>query len=271
MKRFGSIVLAFLLVFGLSGCEEEEGLITDNPNARFKFKIDGQTVTFTNYSLNADTYFWDFGDGNSSSETSPVHSYSQGGAYQVTLTVSNDRGDATDVESFTIEDPFNISTLVGAGTWKVQSEAGAMAVGPTKGSTQYWSLPAEELGLRSCSLDDEYVFGADGSFSIELQNETFLEEWQGGFDDCGTPVAPHDGTGSYTFELSGNNLTIKGEGVFIGLPKVGNGGELPDVDVPSEITYEVVDFQTVGTRRAMTLSIESGSGIFWTFKLISDL
>ncbi len=45
-------------------------------------------VSFTNVSQNALTYNWDFGDGTSSSATSPTHVYTALGNYTVTLTAS---------------------------------------------------------------------------------------------------------------------------------------------------------------------------------------
>lgn len=43
-------------------------------------------VRFTNLSANADSFLWEFGDGESSSEVHPTHTYSQAGAYTVRLT-----------------------------------------------------------------------------------------------------------------------------------------------------------------------------------------
>ena len=38
------------------------------------------------------SYFWDFGDGNFSTEENPLHIYSESGSFQVTLTVTNENG-----------------------------------------------------------------------------------------------------------------------------------------------------------------------------------
>ena len=43
------------------------------------------TATFTNTSSNADTYIWDFGDGNSAPDINPWHIYNQVGVYTVML------------------------------------------------------------------------------------------------------------------------------------------------------------------------------------------
>ena len=47
------------------------------------------TVYFTNNSTNANSYNWDFGDGNTSTDINPWHAYSGLGTYTVTLTASN--------------------------------------------------------------------------------------------------------------------------------------------------------------------------------------
>ena len=55
------------------------------------------TVTFQNNSNNATQYLWNFGDGNSSTEANPSHSYAQSGNYTVTLQA----GDGTVTDTLT--------------------------------------------------------------------------------------------------------------------------------------------------------------------------
>jgi len=47
------------------------------------------SAAFTNTSTNASTYFWDFGDGNTSALSSPGNVYTMPGYYQVTLTAAD--------------------------------------------------------------------------------------------------------------------------------------------------------------------------------------
>ncbi|ALU45543.1 S8 family serine peptidase [Pseudoalteromonas rubra] len=54
--------------------------------ADFSATPNGLSVQFSNKS-SAGTYSWSFGDGNSSTQTSPSHTYAQAGTYSVTLTV----------------------------------------------------------------------------------------------------------------------------------------------------------------------------------------
>lgn len=61
----------------------------DLPVAAFNANVNGQFFDFENLSSNASSWFWDFGDGNTSFLQNPSHVYTQGGDYTVTLTVSN--------------------------------------------------------------------------------------------------------------------------------------------------------------------------------------
>jgi len=55
-----------------------------------------QTVQFTDQSTNSPiAWSWDFGDGGTSREQNPVHTYETAGTYDVTLTVWNDLGSDT--------------------------------------------------------------------------------------------------------------------------------------------------------------------------------
>ncbi|MBP8753811.1 MAG: PKD domain-containing protein [Chitinophagales bacterium] len=57
-----------------------------DPIADFSFDVsEGTEVTFTNLSANAINYEWNFGDGNTSTETNPIYTYTSSGTYTITL------------------------------------------------------------------------------------------------------------------------------------------------------------------------------------------
>jgi hypothetical protein len=80
-----------------SNTYSQTGYITVNsvPTVDFDFSVNLGIVTFTNGSVNAGSYAWNFGDGNTSMEANPVHTYASGGEYEVTLTATNDCGFTT--------------------------------------------------------------------------------------------------------------------------------------------------------------------------------
>ncbi|MGJ8659130.1 MAG: hypothetical protein ACSHWV_04705 [Cellulophaga fucicola] len=152
------------------------------------------------------------------------------------------------------------------GTWKLAEEAGALGVGPSVGDISWFSCDADCVDLRACYYDDTYVFGADGSFTNNLGAESWIEGWQGGSDSCGAPVAPYDGSAAatYVYDAATGTVTINGTGAYIGLAKANNQGELPNVAVPSSITYTA----TFIDANTMSVYVEAGSGVFWQYKLV---
>lgn len=53
---------------------------------------ENETASFINLSEDADSFLWDFGDGETSTEFEPTHSYSEPGIYEVTLLAEDSEG-----------------------------------------------------------------------------------------------------------------------------------------------------------------------------------
>ncbi|MEO1515665.1 MAG: S8 family serine peptidase [Bacteroidota bacterium] len=66
------------------------------PQALFSFtQQDDGTVFFTNESIGAESFWWDFGDGHTSTETHPTHRYNNTDRYTVQLKTSNECSSST--------------------------------------------------------------------------------------------------------------------------------------------------------------------------------
>jgi PKD repeat protein len=102
------------------------------PAANYTQLINNQTVTFTNSSTNATSYLWDFGDGMTSTEASPVHTYISAQTYTVKLTASNQCSSTTKtgfvvlttkVQELTSDYKLNILPNPSSGDFSVQLES----------------------------------------------------------------------------------------------------------------------------------------------------
>jgi hypothetical protein len=66
--------------------------------------VDSQIVTFNNCSSNASSYEWDFGDGTSSTISSPTKLYSTNGTYTVRMTASGNGKQSTATQTILVGD-----------------------------------------------------------------------------------------------------------------------------------------------------------------------
>jgi PKD repeat protein len=99
-KKLRLLVIMIMSVFYFGGCQKDTPL---NSKADFSsISYEKGVVNFQNLSTNASSYLWDFGDGSSSSEKSPIHSYSAIGQYQVKLTVKGSSGISTQQKFVTV-------------------------------------------------------------------------------------------------------------------------------------------------------------------------
>lgn len=78
----------------LGSCPESQSnvieiTVIEAPEAYFLYNTNNQEISFLNNSANSTNYFWNFGDGNTSTFENPVHTYSSSDTYTVTLMAIN--------------------------------------------------------------------------------------------------------------------------------------------------------------------------------------
>jgi PKD repeat protein len=86
------LLLSFILLFSCAGSNYEDNH-NDKPVSSFFMDVEeanvGDTIYFHNFSQNADSYLWKFGDGQQSTTTNPTHIYTSEGKYTVILEASS--------------------------------------------------------------------------------------------------------------------------------------------------------------------------------------
>ena len=129
----------------------------------------GQTsILLDNTSSNANTYSWDFGDGNSSSEAEPGHSYAADGVYTITLIANNPCGSDTTTQEVTITTPpaagFTPNASSGCAPFTVQ-----LTDQSTSNTTAWaWSAPGA-MPETSSEQNPSFTFSSPGAYTIYLE------------------------------------------------------------------------------------------------------
>nr|MBP6828600.1 PKD domain-containing protein [Saprospiraceae bacterium] len=135
------------------------------PVANFSFTVNGLDVTFNSNSPNATSYLWEFGDGNTSDEEDPFHTYADAGLYVVKLTVSNECGSSvkTLVVNTAPTADFSASPTTGCATFTVQFTNES-----SPNATSYSWTFAGGLPATSSLTNPIVVYQTPGDYNVTL-------------------------------------------------------------------------------------------------------
>lgn len=156
------------------------------PIADFSFTSNGDEFTFTNNSSgNIASYFWDFGDGNTSTETDPTHLYLTTGVFDVTLIIDGSCGQDTITLSIGSTDVENIDY------------SAAITIHPNPNNGNFIiSLPKQ---LLKNNLNIKLI-DVVGKTVLELDNKNYQSSFS---VDASTIV-----NGVYFVKIAGRNFNI---------------------------------------------------------------
>lgn len=196
----------------------------ESPKACFTYRVQSNLeVLFVNCSENASVFEWDFGDGNTETGISPVHTYAAAGDYTVKLVAKNQDGSASDETEMvvTIE--------------KVDDPVACFSASATNGS------PGDDITFLNCSENSsqfEWDFG-NGEKSTLLN-----------------PTISYDKSGTYTvklkaFSADGQTFDETEEEISIGdkfltaihiidFDKTNGDGETWDPELPFPLPFDGV-------------------------------
>ena len=107
VQLFQLLALLFLVFSGAS-CSSEDDIVIETPQPEANFSVEmvpdnPQLVSFTNNSVDAEEYAWDFGDeSEGSTQKHPTHKYDDPGTYNVTLRAMNGDNSAETSQEITV-------------------------------------------------------------------------------------------------------------------------------------------------------------------------
>ncbi len=283
-------ILLLLSVLFMVSCdpvvEDKQSLGTPPTSVSFTVTdLGDNNFEFTNTTQGTFIHQWQFGDGGTGEGTSIVYTYTKAGDYEVQLTAFNDGGFATGTDRVTVDEDLGISCLTlpeledltncDSKVWTLDDGEGALFVGPNAGET-WWQSAEDESLARPCAWNDEWIFFEDGTMIYDTKGDLWAEDYMGFAFECvndgdlAESFAPW-ASGEHSFELADNEgvlqISLRGLGAFVGLPKVVNGAE---VTTPVDgITYDIVEITNDGSKDVMILEINFGPGV-WRFRLKSE-
>jgi len=258
------MLTAASIIFATS-CKKEDP-IPDDPIASFQFAISETNfleVSFTNYSQNATSYIWNFGDGETSTEQNPVHTFATAGSYDVVLTASNSVAATTTFsQSIELSDPNSALALLAgetSKTWKLYREGSSMGVGPNADDARSWWALLND-GARPCVYFQTFTFNRDGSFVFD-DNGLFWGEvavFSGtavneiAFEAIASNMVNKDGadvsawlsgTHQFTYDPAVGQVTLTGNGAWMGLPQLGTVAEslVPEASKTFNVVIEEME------------------------------
>ncbi len=149
-------------------------------NLQSQYCIHLPVAFMSSSSCNVDSiYFWNFGDGNTSTLSNPTHTYSSPGLYNVSLTVSNDCGsDMTSTPILVVDDPVaNVNWLPADDTVCINQIFSFTDITSTIGASTIWIFPLLDTNkwvftdtlMNANSNFIEILFKEAGSYTMKLK------------------------------------------------------------------------------------------------------
>ncbi len=294
ITKLWCIFLIVPLVF-MHSCKKKEEPVPAVV-ASFQFEADADNfllVAFTNFSQNAASYSWDFGDTNTSADKDPNHEYAATGTYTVKLTATATDGSTSEkTEDVEVVDPDVALTLLAGNTsktWKLVRDGASIGIGPDADNWSFWWNLTND-GTRNCVYDDEFIFSRSGGFEFK-DNGTFWGEGDVYTDDtdkanlkeiCFDATVENltvDGndnsawlssnTHTYTYNSTDKKITLSGTGAWMGLVKLGTDGYVTTPQASTTFDVILTDGGTSGVDTLDVIFDYSSIGNYWKMRYVS--
>nr|WP_290642343.1 PKD domain-containing protein [Labilibaculum sp.] len=166
-------------------------------------KCGSLTVQFNNNSTDGESYLWDFGDGNTSTEIDPSYTYNTAGSYTVSLTATNDTYSLSDVSSMADLITIHAIPVVNLGADIQICEGNDHTFSIADNFAQYFWNDVEGTNELIAATEGDYnlkIIDANGCGATDVANLSFHSA---AIINLGDDVQICEG-GSHTFSIPDN-------------------------------------------------------------------
>lgn len=154
-------------------------LFTDSPSypyASFSMNVSSGyaplTVQFHDTSKNVSKWSWVFGDGGTSTQQNPVHTYSEARTYTATLTAGNANGTSLATNTVLVKSLPVLVTLLPEASFRTNTSSGnaplTVQFNDTSKNATSWRWVFGDKGVTSTQQNPVYTFTKAGTFNVTL-------------------------------------------------------------------------------------------------------
>lgn len=239
MKKGSILILMMAFAISFESCKKEV-----LPTASFTFSpsdvMQYNEVQFTSTSTDADSYLWDFGGGQTTTEQNPLVTFVTAGTVTVKLTATNGDGSTTTEKTITVNEPHN-TYMLGDDEYEVTTDF--FWYQSSMGGDPYLRLLTDEPGQDT--IQDLLKLYPNKGLDILAQTYTWSADGEVGTYDLGY-TADYDGSFSWDWTAIGktgsSDLMI--ESVFDGIYRI--TGEM--ILSVGEYDWSTGEFTETGTK-----------------------
>lgn len=223
---------------------------TTNCNASFYAYQNGTGVNFVNQSTGGSQYFWDFGDGYTSTQANPVHYYANAGFYIACLTISDSMQTctATHCDSVSVQ---NINGCFATFTYTVDTSG-------------YGFMFTDASTSSSNIVSYSWSFGDGTSSNLQNPNHTFMQP--GFYLVCLNITTSNGCTSSVCSNISVTGLNPCTPLFYYYTDSSGNGNDSTYIVIANNCNYNTIIWN-FGDSTSVT---KSGNNMGWISHMYAD-
>ncbi|MFY8021920.1 MAG: PKD domain-containing protein [Bacteroidia bacterium] len=246
----------YLITYANTGCTDTTFMDVDvlsAPVASFTHNAScSNNVSFTNQSVHATSYSWDFGNGTSSTLANPSITYASGGSYNVKLTIngSNSCGTISSVDSETVVvgNVPNVSFTSSADNCNNRISFINSTTSPVGSATYSWTFGD---GASSTLTNPTHDYASSGNVDVTLSAVSST--------GCTSSITNNISATAFNSSVIDADFTINQADLCVNTVSLSNNSSNGTVSTVYEYSLDSGAFQTISSFPVVLSSLSNGT------------